>query len=314
MPYWKTILISLFGFLSISTLFGQITPYQTFYQYNWQLVNPAAVDKAFMFNETRPLVINATYRNQWLNVEGSPTVFNFSFEHQPINEGGATKTGVRWGASVFRDQLDAYNTSGVYGNFSYHFPITEGKFIHIGTTTGFVFQQLSTNPNQFREVEVGGIIAPDNKYLDVNIGIFYRDNQRFYTGISMPQILALNPSGGNTNRYLNFIAGGFIPLNKSSNTSLLLEPHTWLRFVPDLPFGMDANIRLHYNQRFWVGTGYSNNQLLAIEFGTSQFFKRNDNGTFKNRVGFGIKAQLPMGGELNYFGNSFELQVSYAWN
>lgn len=317
MPFWKLIFSFTISCCFVSTLFCQITPYQTFYQYNWQLINPAAVDKAFMFNEARPWVVNATYRNQWLNIEGSPTVFNLSFEHQPITAEAATQTGVRWGVNLFRDQLDAYNSTGFYGNFAYHFPVSEGKFIHFGTTVGFIGQQLDNNYLQFRETEVGGLFAPDSKYLDINLGIFYRDNQRFYAGVSMPQILTLNATDESVaiQRYYNFIAGGFIPLNKSSRTStLMLEPYTWLRFVPDLPFSFDANVRLHYNQRFWLGTGYSNLQLLTIEFGLNRFFQRGANGIFKNRIGLGVKSQIPLGGNLNYFGNSIELQVSYAWN
>ena len=109
------LMVYLFPFI----IYAQTSPLAHFYHSNWQLVNPAAVDKAFIFNEHRRFNFQGAYRQQWIGVTGSPTFSFLSLEHLPKQRKSSQKIQrVKWGAMLLRDQADALSNNGVYGNFA----------------------------------------------------------------------------------------------------------------------------------------------------------------------------------------------------
>ena len=75
--YLGAIVGCLFPFIS----FAQQTALSNFYQYNWQLQNPAAFDRIYIFDKKKTMMFNATYRSQWAwsDIEGAPVNYSLSF-------------------------------------------------------------------------------------------------------------------------------------------------------------------------------------------------------------------------------------------
>ena len=138
---------------------------------------------------------------------------------------------------------------------------------------------------------------------------FYKSHKNFYTGISIPRLidpLHVNFTGNSGTQKLlpsrqlfslssregfalplNIIAGGFISMEKNEdylpNKGIIFEPSIWMRLNYNgpnyysnnqlkngLPLSVNANLRVHFNKRFWLGLGYETSKQLALDFGFSQ--------------------------------------------
>ena len=331
--YKQWLILIIFSLICFK-LSAQLTPYQSFYQYNWQIVNPAAIDKSFIYDENRAFIATASYRKQWVGIANSPETAFISIEHKPSSK-NRFNSGIKYGFHAYRDKADALSNNGFYGNFSYYFPIARsGKFIHIGTTVGLIWQQLDLNQGDFKVPESRGIDLPSRNFFDVNIGIFYRDKRKFYAGVSVPQLLSLDfndgfsPSGDRQiQKFYNLILGGFLDSDSYSrfggSSTWVLEPSVWVRYTPEFsfqslianrPFSADANLKFHYNQTIWFGSGYSTNQFVNFEFGIGKELDGGVYGHNSDKITIGASWQLPVGNRMVRLGNSFEIKLAYAWN
>lgn len=327
--------IAIFGWSFYCLILNaQLTPYQSFFQYNWQIINPAAIDKSYIYDEPREFIVSASYRKQWFGVANSPETYFVSVEHKSSGTKNRFSSGVKYGFQAYRDKADDLSHNGFYGNFSYYFPIaSSGKFIHIGTTVGFLWQQLNLNPNDFKVPEQSGFELPSRNFFDVNVGIFYRDKRKFYAGISIPQLLSLDFNDGfapseerQTQKFYNLILGGFIDSDTydrfGNGSTWVIEPSIWLRYTPgltfqslinDRPFSGDANLKFHYNQTIWFGSGYSTNQFLNLEFGIGKELDGGVYGHNSDKITIGASWQIPTGNRHVRLGNSFEIRLAYSW-
>jgi len=331
-PFAKKCLFffSLFPFV----LTAQTSPLVHFYHSNWQLVNPASVDKAFIFNEHRRFNLQGAYRQQWIGIAGSPTFSFLSLEHLPKQrKSKRNRQRVKWGTMLLRDQADALSNNGIYGNFAYLIPFDkEGEqALHIGTTTGFVWHQLAINRLNF--VRPGNVIPIGSfNYLAVNIGIFYRHLRKFYIGISTPQNITLSATNNsqleNTfdgQRFYNLQLGGFIQTDRNrqkSTSDLMIEPALWIRYAPEFqfqtifrnaPISADFNLKFHYKEHLWWGTGFGTNQLLSLEFGWNKFFGGKVLLEKSSVLKLGLNWQLPLVGFTGFAGQGIEFRLAYAW-
>jgi len=326
-------------------LSAQQTTLTTFHRYNWQTINPAAVDRMQMFNEHRTL-LNAAVRQQWLGFEGSPTLYHLSFEHMPrVNRDFPHQ--IKWGFSVFKDQAGEIGTYGITGNFQYYIRLSRGgkKFLHFGLSPSILRYQVAANQIQFKQDDPLSNVQINRLYGDFSFGIFYRQvNNRnktgFYAGISSPQTISTNLEKRDDSGFLakerklhlNLITGGFLKPDRYSPFSI--EPSLWIRYLPgvnysslaeNLPVSADVNVRIYYfydrgsNNSFWAGTGYGTNRNMKIEAGITldkgQVFKGAGNtidsdGAFR----FGIGYELPMVSNGLNLGHSLDVNLTYAWD
>jgi type IX secretion system PorP/SprF family membrane protein len=329
-----------FFFLLILAIFAhtakaQQTPFTLFYRNNWQFVNPAAIDRAhYLTSNTKPTVINVGSRAQWLGLDGAPLFYFASAEYCP--ERPQTLPHHKFGVTAFGDQTDALGTYGFYGNYSYYFPLgySRGKVLHIGISPGFIWSNLNTDKlrgepgtNPLNDPAV----ANNNQrgYFDFAFGALYRNSDRFYFGVSVPQTFSLNiyQSGNNNNKaplfktqriqHFNVHCGWFIrrgayDLSASGEeTTWTLEPSVWVRITPGItyatlipsnPFSIDANFRAHYRQKFWFGAGGGTNGIANLEAG---FYANMNEAKMQVGIGYGVPVIKKI-----FLGHSVELTAS----
>ncbi len=345
-------LVFILSCLSI-TADAQQTLLSSFHQYSWQLQNPAAFDRIYIYDRHKNMMFNATYRDQWAwsNVEGSPKNYSLSFENIVADQGCRKCTRIKWGFNVFQDETHAIRNTGFHGNFSYYIPISNRKdqWLHFGLNAGMIIYGIDADKIQFKNPDnnLPGQVDFNQRHADFNFGIFYRHQKKFYLGLSTPQIFSPIIDGSNLQTTLNLeesngfkriphvymIIGGF--LNSSQRTrsanNITVEPSLWLRYVPgityetlgNLPMSADLSVRAYYNTNkygsgaplFWVGTGYGTNQNLKMEVGlTPSIFNMYGDTVGPDRIRLGISWELPLGtGGVN-LGQSLELNLVYAWS
>ena len=329
---WYSGWIFLLLCFATAPLCAQQTPYDVFYRSNWQFANPAAIDRShYLSRYHNSMVLNAGFRQQWIGLEGAPQLYFVSAEYCPEQE-NTQMPGQKFGLTAYGDKTDAIGTYGIYLNYSRYFliPYTDGHVLHIGLSAGANLYQIEWE--KIRLLNPGDPLyntQGSQAYVDFSLGALYRVRKEFYLGLSIPQTFTLNVQSRDSlgrfarervrHVYLNI--GWFIQrgrydysLPRPDESDILIEPSAWVRYVPgvsystllhNFPLSIDANLRVHYKQRFWVGAGYGTNGMINTEFGISRML---DNET-RWRIGLGYG--IPVGKKYLSLGHSVELNMGY---
>lgn len=320
---------------------AQLSQIGSFYRFNWQYANPAAVDKTFILSNGKyKMLLNANHRQQWSNVQGAPSTSFISFENY------VKTSSIRWGVSARRDRAGVFKNDGIIGNFCYFKQFTRSRshIIHFGLNAGLISSRL--NQDELRLADFGAAdpasMQNGKMFLDLGAGALYRFDRWFYAGISVPQLLAAN--------VVNQSEGGFIAADRRKNfpTYLLLggyielpgkgavrsdtwsaEPSLWVRYLPGyeyftvidrLPVSADLDIRLNIPISFeggiWVNTGIGTNKTarLGIGYDSELPLIRSSSNTKsgEKRMDIGFNFEFPFGKMIYPLGQTFGVSVKFA--
>ena len=138
------------------------------------------------------------------------------------------------------------------------------------------------------------------------------DDSHVYGGISIPQVFGLSlqykGDGGDfeTTRIRHYYAQGGMILRLREDR--FLEPSVWMRYVPNTPPSIDANLRYQMQAGMWIGTGVSSSKSARAEIGFLLGQNQGFNNTFK--IGYAMGFSFAEYGPST--GASHELNVSYG--
>jgi type IX secretion system PorP/SprF family membrane protein len=323
--------------LSSNHLHAQQLGLTSLYRYNWQILNPAAVNHSYLEDKNKQYMANASYRQQWAGFEGAPLNYSMRFEYLPED------LNIKAGGFAYGEQAGAIGTNAGYLNFAYliYFNkcLTSEEYLAIGTNIGMVNYRVDLNEIVFQDPQPGlfGEEGFEQWYADMSFGAFYRWKtydpsvlssiafKEFYAGISIPQTFTLNFNTPDTLNYslerirhYYLMSGAFISLNNK----ILLEPSIWVRYAEDLqyqtlfnnnPISADANIRVQYDNLIWIGTGFSTNRLAHFEAGTSLGRGQYLNSNSSYALTLALAYDVPIGWN-SWLGPSFEVSIGVAWD
>ncbi|MCE7924546.1 MAG: type IX secretion system membrane protein PorP/SprF [Haliscomenobacteraceae bacterium CHB4] len=311
---------------------AQQTPLSIFYRSNWQMINPAAIDRGlYLSRHHNTWMVNSAFRQQWIGLEGAPRTYFVSFEYCP--ETGSTRAGHRIGGTVLRDQTDALSNTSLHANYSFFFPLPykRGHIIHLGFTPGIVSSNLDLEKLRLRDQNDPVPYLYENRlFFDFAFGAMYRVRQEFYLGLSVPQFvnIKLNQFDLDSARvfrkphvYLHI--GGFIQAGEwdygdklPDQREWVIEPSAWIRYaprgiystlIPSFPLSLDASVRVYRKRALWGGIGYGTNGMASVEFGLSHMMSK------ENKIQAGVAYSVPAAKKYLNLGHSIELTASYWW-
>lgn len=107
---------------------AQLDPLGAQYFNNQYLGNPALAGYEAGFR------VNASYRQQWSKIPGSPELQNLSADY------GFNKVGL--GLNILNDKTGLQRQTRVVGTYAYHLPLNESNFLHFGVSVGFMNQRI----------------------------------------------------------------------------------------------------------------------------------------------------------------------------
>ncbi len=243
---------------------GQQTAAFPEYNYNPFLINSAY---AGMLPDAEISIGNSGFFNQ---IEGSPKNFSLSL-HTPLSDG---KIGV--GAGIIRDQIGVTTNTNVFAAYSYkiffdfkddrpYWQIYQPGVLSFGITAGI--QQFQDNL-----LELGIVDDPnfsENITATVpSIGVgFLFNHSRFYTGVSVPNILGDQLANRDDLRLSNPIYGYFgYRFFTNRYQEIMVKPNVLLKYEKGAPFQADINVAFSYKNKFELGAGFrtsSSANLLA---------------------------------------------------
>ena len=239
-----------------SSLFSQESSI-IFNRFNLSVFNPAYVG-------VNGSAINLNSRVQWLGVEDAPLT-NYLIIHLP------EKKNASLGFTIQNDRVFVENKSQVTIDYSYKLKLSNSSYVSLGLKAGGRFFNIDINnvPRIFSEVNQS-ISEPGSYFSPIlGAGVSYISKKGFL-GLAVPGLL--NSIGLNTNQeweltsrdYTYLHVSGGIYLNLSDKFSV--NPSLIYRSNPRQPDLFNSVIEMDYNDRFSLGSVYTNNNTLAFFF------------------------------------------------
>ncbi len=253
---------------SISTQ-AQQNPMFTHYMNNTLSINPAYA------GSRDALTVTALHRSQWVDFKGAPVTQTLTM-HSPLKN---QHIGV--GLSVLNDKIGPTNNTSVFGNFAYIMKLNSKSKLALGLSAGANIWQsrLSTlnlddqNDPTFQN-NISNRVTPN-----FGFGAYY-SRERFYAGISVPNLMQNNYSqikqaNGTTltakeQRHYFLIAGTVLKISDN----LAFKPTTLVKVTAAAPVQADLTASFIIMKRLLLGAMYRTGDAVGALVGfdiTDQF-------------------------------------------
>jgi type IX secretion system PorP/SprF family membrane protein len=264
----KIVLSVIIPFILSIPLYAQQDIMVSQYMFNGLLLNPAYAGSHPYLSAT------VLHRNQWVGLEGAPKTSIFAIDG-PINN---EKMGL--GLIVSNDHIGVTDQTDIYGNYSYHLPLGDGKLAFglkggVSRYTYKVDQLVIWDNND--QVFVGN---RSTAWLPkFGAGIYYY-TPKWYAGISVPSLIAHDPNNnfgsdvnnsGFVRRHYYAVSGYVFNINERFK----LKPSVLLKYVKSAPLEADLNLHVMYRDQLWFGASYRTNDAISlmIEYQTNTRFR-----------------------------------------
>jgi type IX secretion system PorP/SprF family membrane protein len=286
----RKVLMVFMGLVSCMTTLAQQKPHYTQYVLNQYIVNPAL---SGIENYTD---LKLSHRHQWVGIQDAP-VTSYLSVHGPIGKADYRKTatsfdlkgenprGKRYweeytapephhgiGMQVINDITGPLRNFSVYGTYAYHLALSPRTTLAGGFGVGFNRISLDADKLDFGDVVVDPAVYSttgilNKTRLDLMAG-FYLYSPDYFIGVSAQQIVPqkidfsdnyIRPSSGKTVPHLFGTAGYRFLLSESVN----MIPSVMVKYVDPLPVQVEANLKLQYLDRIWIGGSYRHKDGFA---------------------------------------------------
>ena len=302
----QTILQLFFIFLVSSPMLlsGQQVPLYLQYRNQLSVLNPAGLfieDMRENFNTNA----GVSYQSQFSGVEEQPynALLHYKriWDNQPIMTGGY----------MVQDKAGAISYTSAYGNFAY-FLGNRSYTLGIGISAGFVQKRIKLS--EIRSYEGSSRDAVNQISPDFSAGISYVYDEKYYANFHIPQLFAPQAMSDfvsdkpiisllNDRHYLLTI-GAYLEAGRGETA--FFEPSLLIAYVKKgIPPKIDFSFKYKIVDAFWFGAGVSSVKTLNAGAGVIL--------GVDSQMKIGFTHTMLVGNELSYFGNSWDLNISYAW-
>lgn len=278
----------------IFTIVGlaQQRPLQSLYMFDPLLVNPAYAGTQTQLSTT------AIFRNQWVNLPGSPQTFSATAHS------GFRQNKVGLGVIMANDIIGIHRDLSFYGVYSYRIQIDRTTSFSMGLQGGFNNFKSDYNKLRLDDPTDNTLIGTTQKLLpNIGAGFYYR-HKAYYVGVSIPYLvnnkLVYNESLAalsKQRRYYYLMAG----FSRQLTPYVAIMPSALIRLQEKAPLSFDLNTTLILYKTVGLGVSY------RLGNGAVGLFELQLNENF--HVGYAYDFTTS---DLNQFSNgSHELMVNY---
>lgn len=301
-----------------SLAFSQQLPLFSQYREMQGIINPASVYCDQMLYRYSSFV-GVSYRAQWAGVPDAPRTQSIRGEHLFEGDGFSLVAG----GHIMNDRAGKVGFTGAYARVTGILSDDPYEWgLAVGLTAGAI--QYRVNLADANPRDPGDVLATESQnqiFPDVGAGVYfyktlYGNEDIFYTGLSIPQVLGLDLRFRDQNsgdefslqqvRHYYGVAGYYLTLNDEYS---FLEASTWVKYVPNVPVNVNLNLRYQMSNVFWVGGGWSTSQTFHGEAGLIL----GENIGLENQLKIGYGFDAPFSALSPYYGNSHEINLSLAF-
>jgi len=233
-------------FSAMLNMHGQHDNLYSQYMFNGLLVNPAYAGSNEVLNAT---LVN---RSQWVGFDGAPRTSTFSL-HTPLK---SKKINV--GITFTNDCYGITTQNKINAIYAYRLFFKKSS-LSFGLQVGIDF--IKNNWNLIQTTTPGDQVF-NAQYSQQNVpqsgfGIYYKA-QKFYVGISSPDLLSIGTSS--TLYKSALLTGGYL-FDVSENVKI--KPFVLVKYIRNSPVELDLNAIVYFKM---VGIGYSYRTNDAMVF------------------------------------------------
>ncbi|MBK6526124.1 MAG: PorP/SprF family type IX secretion system membrane protein [Crocinitomicaceae bacterium] len=294
----KTLITFALAVAASAGIKAQQLPLFSQYYYNRFIYNPAFTgveDQANAF---------LIHRSQWKDIAGAPVTYALTVD------GPVSKNKIGLGLSLFNDQMDIFNRTGLYSSYSYRFTLTDGHDLTLGLSAGVIDNKIDFTNVSAHDANDPTLYNQTQRKVtvDANFGIAYMW-QDLKVGVSMPQILGnkINYLETNTNVYTtlkrHLIAGVSYDLTLSESAEIDFYPSVMMRYVKGAPVQFDINANFAWKDMLRAGVSYRLGYAVGFNIGA----KLN-----KNLIA-GYTYELVVSPIGNYSGGGHEVMLGFTF-
>ncbi|WP_185154369.1 type IX secretion system membrane protein PorP/SprF [Fulvivirga sp. M361] len=214
----------------------------TQYMFNGLVLNPAYAGSHETVSAT------ALAREQWTGIDGAPSTQTFSLHSPVVNQRFAL------GLVLLHDEIGVTDQTGAYLSYAYRIPVSENIKLSFGLQGGVTFFDARLS-EAFENDQVGIDVSESQGNFGFGTYIY---SDRFYAGISVPQLLENefdrdNPdSDSRIVRHYFGTVGYVFDLSRS----LKLKPNILVKAVDGAPLEFDVNANFLIHDIVWLGVSW----------------------------------------------------------
>ncbi|HEY0744326.1 MAG TPA: PorP/SprF family type IX secretion system membrane protein [Chryseosolibacter sp.] len=196
--------------------------------------------------------LSVIYRRQWMNIDGGPSIANFSLQ-------GPIGPSAGFGLSVTNDKKGLLTNSALRISFAYNALLGDHTSIRLGLSGGGSWNSLDLQALNQNDPAIANVLD-NHASITGNAGISFH-HKTFHFGASMPTIFS--PSYVSTDAFTITEVKPFqsIIVNASNrfyfnNNKNVFEPYAIYRMNTDLPSQFEFAGIVHLNHTIWLGGSY----------------------------------------------------------
>ena len=246
----KKIIYILFFVTSAFCTHAQTDPMYSQYTFNLLAVNPAYA------GNREATSLNLVKRNQWNGLDGAPQTTSLSLDGRLPNG----KVGL--GFQFYNDQLGVEKAQGFNASVSTTVKLSEKAQLSGGLQFGMMNYRANLTDVANRFTASDAVFAQNyNKWLpSIGMGLYY-NTEKFYTGISIPDVMLnrltafdLVTSGvkSTNNVHLFYVLGNITQLDNETK----LKSSVLIKMVAGAPTQYDFNEMVYVKSLIGVGVSY----------------------------------------------------------
>ncbi|MCV6631114.1 MAG: type IX secretion system membrane protein PorP/SprF [Flavobacteriaceae bacterium] len=278
-------------------------------QFTQYMYNTIAVNSAYAGSRGQ-LSGLLLYRAQWMNIHGAPRSLTFNL-HSPIQN-----SNLGYGISIVNDEIGAgvNKETNLGGTLSYTIRTSEKAKLSFGVQLGAQFlsvdysklYQIQGEEEQIDRYNINNQFTPN-----IGAGIYYHTD-KFYAGISIPNMLETEHFDRNTNaadpNVATYLATermtfyGITGYVFDLSPQLKFKPAMLTKITRGAPLQVDVSANFMYKDKFMLGGAYRWDAAVSAMTGfqISQRFM----------VGFAYDFETSELATINY-GGSYEIFLRY---
>jgi type IX secretion system PorP/SprF family membrane protein len=291
-------LLAVILFLSKMVVYAQHGSTFTQYIFNEAFINPAYI------GSQDALAVNASYRNQWVGIDGAPVTQTF-VAHAPTFQ---KKVGV--GITVLNEHVGILKTTAGYVNLSYRIIMPKAT-LSFGLLGGVQsiredFAKVKTiqpYDDQFT-YNSPRVISPN-----IGFGVYYY-TRKLYAGLSVPRLMQTAYSSSDSNKVISrvnpndfsyYAALGYV---FDANENVIWKPYILTKVIQGAPIQADFALTALMNKVLWVGASYRTNHTLSGILGIQ----------FTPQLKLSYSYDYTFSDLQKYNSGSHEIQLSYIFS
>lgn len=236
---------------------AQQDPMVSQYMFSGHFINPGYAGSHSYANLT------LLGRRQWVGFEGAPFTTFLSFD-MPVE-----KKHIGIGGLVSNDRIGVTDRTEATGSFAYHLRVTKKAKLSLGLRAGITYYRARLSK---LTVWDGGdqVFSSDikGKVLPVGGAGLYFYTERFYAGLSIPNVISYKPEtfleiGMNDVPRLERHYFGTIGYAIPAGENLDIKPSLLVKYAESAPVEIDYNLHFFFYKTLWVGASYRSGDALV---------------------------------------------------